>query len=199
MGTHDTLSPWEIHSTHKNQYIAWIDVETSGTSVELNELLEVAAILTNMDGTVVGQPCETLIQVSNLSHVIATADPMIQVMHNQSGLWHDLWHKPSIKNHKADVLFTRWLQNLVDEKATVYFGGNTIVLDRNFLSFHLPRFYQHLSHRSIDVTSLSLAIQSNAGVLGYEKGKKHRALMDAQDSLREYKYYCHWLQNVSKM
>lgn len=75
-------------------------------------------------------------------------------------------------------------------------GGNSLVLDREFVRAAMPTFYARLSHRSIDVTSIALTVQAVTGrpTLGYRKQGRHRALPDVLDSIREYRHYVDMIQ-----
>lgn len=177
------------------EYVAWIDVETTGTDPESDYLLEVGAVVTDLHGKIIGNTFEALVSVPNLSSVIAQTSDDVCLMHEKSKLWLDLWTKEVKSLGCVDKEISDWLSlNIAEENATVYFGGNSITLDRNFVRSNLPGFYKKLSYRSIDVTSLSIAIQSNTYDLGYEKSKEHRALSDAVDSAREYLHYINFLK-----
>lgn len=177
------------------EYVAWIDVETTGTDPESDYLLEVGAVVTDLHGKIIGNTFEALVSVPNLSSVIAQTSEVVCLMHEKSKLWLDLWTKEVKSLECVDKKISDWLSfSVAEEDATVYFGGNSITLDRNFVKRNLPGFYKKLSYRSIDVTSLSIAIQSNTNNLGYEKSKDHRALSDAIDSAREYLHYINFLK-----
>lgn len=178
------------------EVIAWTDVEASGVAIDEDELLEVGSCLSTMEGKPLGHPCEALLRVPNLAQVIENTDPLVRTMHEASGLWQDLWLRPTLDPSQVDELFTQWLNHTVPPGATVYLGGNTVTLDRNFLARKLPRFHGRLSHRSVDVTSLSLVMQSTGVVPGFAKRNLHRALDDALDSLEEYRHYRRWLGHL---
>lgn len=179
-----------------NEAILWADVESSGTIPETDYLLEFGAIISDMAGNVISNPWETLFEVPNLSKVIAGSDFNVQKMHDDSELWSDLWRKPAKAYKEADEELYEFISYNVSEGVSLYFGGNSITLDRVFMKMHLPKSYSLVSYRSIDVTSLSMAIQSNTKISGFEKGKAHRGLKDALDSLEEYKYYLNCLKNI---
>lgn len=171
------------------ELIIWIDVETSGTIPEINELLEIAAVITDMSGNVVGNPFESLVNVHNLSEVISSSAPNVQTMHDKSGLWNDLWSKNTKSISEIENALIRWVYDTVDNDAILYFGGNSITLDRNFVRLNFGNFYRMISYRSIDVTSISIAVQCNSDIRGFQKGNCHRALADVFDSIEEFKYY----------
>lgn len=185
-------------STLKQQeYIVWIDVEANGTISEQDKILEIGAIITTMSGEVVSNTYTSLFNVANLSQVITESCEDVRKMHEDSGLWLDLWKNGTQSAEIIDTEMIHWMERFIPvEDSILYFGGNSITLDRNFVRMNLPNVYSKISYRSIDVTSLSLAIQGNFAVKRYEKSSGHRALDDAIDSMEEYKYYLNCISQI---
>lgn len=180
----------------KKEAILWVDVETSGTSPETDYLLEVGAVISNMDGSILGPTFTRMTNIGRISDIIATSSKEVREIHDKSGLWKDMWSEKTYSPNEVDDAMSDWLKNLVDPETILYFGGNSITLDRNFLHYNLPKTYEKISYRSIDVTSLSLSIQSNTSINGFKKSNQHRALPDAIDSMEEYRYYVSHLKNL---
>lgn len=175
-----------------SEIIAWIDVESGGKSPEADPLLEFAAHLTDLQGNSLGSSYSALLQTKNLAEIISGTSESIKTMHMRSGLWQDLWsnsQKPVTLVEKEAI---DWLQSLSSSDSIIYFGGNSINLDRRFLEVHMTEFYKLISHRSVDVTSLSLFLQANVCAPPFQKGKAHRALPDVMDSIDEYRHYIKW-------
>lgn len=185
---------WVSHSLQNyvdvsEEAIVWIDVETTGPSPERDELLEVGAHITDLSGNSISDGYQSLVHVPSLPSIFSKTSPNVIEIHEKSGLWNDLWEKESQSLSVLEADFLMWLDQYTCEGSVLYFGGNSITLDRNFLRLNLPEFYKRISHRSVDVTSLSIVFQSNSDVGPYQKEKAHRALLDVQDSIREYNYY----------
>ena len=176
-------------SVKSSEAILWVDVETTGDLPETDELLEIGAMVTDLSGVPISQGFEALVHVSNISEVISRTSATVYDLHERSGLWLDLWNKKCAELGQIEEEIIKWLDNVVSPETVLYFGGNSITLDRNFVRLNLPKFYQRFSHRSIDVTSLSIALQSNTEVGPFRKAKAHRALLDVEDSVLEYRYY----------
>ena len=64
--------------------IAWVDVESTGTSVDKDMILEVGGIITDMQGHQVGDEYTTLINVDPVSTAIALADTKVRTLHDTS-------------------------------------------------------------------------------------------------------------------
>lgn len=177
--------------------IVWIDTEFSGKSPESDELLEVAALITDLQGRVISDPYHSLIEVQNLSTVIANSDDKVKRMHEKSGLWSDLWSKKSNTVDFIDKQMVQWLDTNSDGRTVFYFGGNSVTTDRNFISVNLPKFYKRLSFRSVDATTLSIVLSANSIFPKYFKEPKHRALDDVRESILEYQHYTRWIKMFS--
>lgn len=171
----------------KEDSIIWIDVETSGDNPENNELLEIGAIFTDIDGNRIGYDYHSLVSVSNLSKIISSSDPKVSSMHDKSGLWMDLWRDREMKTEKdVDKEFSQWIDSR-GKTGNILFGGNSITLDRNFVRRYLPESYSRISHQSIDVTSLYKALSRCIPQKKFITSK-HRALPDIRQSLEDYKW-----------
>lgn len=181
-----------------DELILWIDVETTGVDPYQDSLLEIGAIFTDMSGKIVSEPFTALVHIDNISHVIRHTDATVQKMHDDSGLWLDLWKEKTYPYSVVETKMLEWLKDTINlfDDPLIYFGGNSISLDRSYILRYLPAVYHHISHRSIDVTSISLFLQSNTFISGYHKSKDHRALLDVYDSIREYQYYLNSVRNA---
>lgn len=186
------------NSALQEEAIIWIDVETTGDVPETDELLEIAACITDLSGNFLHYASfESLIHVPNLKTVVSNTSPEIVKMHEKSGLWNDLWTKKANNLSFVEESMLAWIHTVVNIDTILYFGGNSITLDRNFVRLNLGKVHQRISHRSIDVTSLSIVFQSNAEVGPYQKQKDHRALLDTKDSIEEYRYYLRHMERSS--
>lgn len=71
-------------------------------------------------------------------------------------------------------------------------GGNTIGMDRRFISRYLPKFDERLHYRSIDVSTIKeLSRRWHPQTFSHspEKHGGHRALADIAESIRELAYF----------
>lgn len=178
--------------------IIWIDAEFSGTSPQADELLEIAAIITDLYGNQMGQPFESLFEVANLSKVISSSSDLVREMHDKSGLWFDLWNAETKSFRTTQSNLLAWIKTIVADDTILYFGGNSITKDRNFVEVNLPKVYERISHQSVDVTSLAITLKATAYAEGFSKDHKHRALADVRESIGEYLHYVDFVKSLSR-
>lgn len=168
--------------------IAWVDVEANGISPEVCSLLEVAVALTDFNGEFLAEPYSALVAIHDISRVMAESQDGAKEIHEQSGLWNDLWTSTGKPTDLIDSELASLLKQSANDK-TILFGGNSPSLDRRFAELYLPTFYRKMSHRSVDVTTLSLVLQESNTAPMFRKEGKHRALPDVLDSIEEYRHY----------
>lgn len=174
----------------KNEKIVWIDIETSGLDPEQDKILEIAAIITDMKGNKTSDSFSSLVHVDNFSQVINQSSDFAKKAHEKSGLWAELWNNKTPSISEVEEKIIEWLTKNTQDDTVLYFGGNSIFLDRAFTKNYMPKFYRKITHRSIDVTSISLTVRSNrTNTPWFPKNQNHRALQDINDSINEYKYY----------
>jgi oligoribonuclease len=180
-----------------NRMIAWVDVESTGTSPDRDMILEIAGIVTDMQGRQYGDSFSALVDTGSISEAMRMSDPVARMMHEESGLWSDLWNNTSYAPDRVDHDMSDWLTETAGSSHVVL-GGNSPYLDRGLMAVWMPVTYSHLSHMSVDVTSVSMMLQDGVSVSGYRKSRAHRALADAQDSLDEYRYYLDVVKSMAE-
>ena len=168
--------------------LVWIDCEMTGLDLAVDELVEVAVVVTDYDlkplddgFTVVINPDKTALD--NMGEFVTN-------MHRESGLLDEIPHGKTLAEAEYEVL--EYILRFVPEANTAPLAGNTIGTDRAFLAKFMPRVDGHLHYRSVDVSSIKeLArhwfprVYFNAPA----KNGGHRALADILESIRELDYY----------
>ena len=178
--------------------IVWVDVEAAGTLSGTDQLLEVAAVLTDMEGDLLADPYSSLVTVKSLTRVIEESDDVVKSMHEKSGLWRDLWTAPSRCPEVIDEDLQQLLE-AVPRETLLLFGGNSPHLDRMYNELYFPGFNRLISHRSIDVTTLSMVLQGGLEAPMFRKANRHRALPDVWDCIAEYQHYLAWLRTRERV
>jgi oligoribonuclease len=169
--------------------IVWLDVETNGIDAQENYLLEVAALVTDIDLNIVdaeGYQAVVKYNPSEVDLVQSMTNDYVLNMHSKTGLWRKL---PSGKPlAQIDDELLAYISHYVPTANTAPLGGNSITLDRNFINFNLPKASNHIHYRSVDVTSIAILANAWKG-LRYEKKTVHSAFSDITESIDELKFY----------
>jgi oligoribonuclease len=168
--------------------IVWIDCEMTGLSLEHDALVEVAALVTDFELTVLGDGVDVVVRPPE-----AALDQMgdfVREMHTTSGLLDQL--ADGVDLAEAQRLVLDYVREWVPEAGKAPLGGNTVATDRAFLARDMPELESHLHYRINDVSSikeLSRRWYPRAYFAAPAKSGGHRALADIRESIAELRYY----------
>src|SRR5664279_4094208 len=171
-----------------NDRLVWIDCEMTGLSLEHDALVEVAALVTDSDLAVLGEGVEVVIKPPD-----AAIEQMVDVvrgMHTSSGLLEALQSGTTLEDAEAQVL--AYVRAHVPAARKAPLAGNTVYVDRGFLSRDMPALDAHLHYRLVDVSSIKELARRWFPRVYYSAPAKHgghRALADIRESIEELKYY----------
>ena len=168
--------------------LVWIDCEMTGLDLSVDELVEVAVVITDYDLKPVDDGFQVVINPdrSALEHM----GEFVTAMHRESGLLDEIPNGKTLAEAEYEVL--EYILKFVPEANTAPLAGNTIGTDRAFLAKFMPRVDNHLHYRSVDVSSikeLSRRWYPRAYFHAPAKHGGHRALADILESIRELDYY----------
>ena len=172
----------------RSDRIVWIDCEMTGLSLQSDALVEVAALVTDYDLTVLGEGVDVVIRPPEAA--LAQMGDFVREMHTGSGLLDALDAGCSLEEAQARVL--AYVRAWVPEAGKAPLGGNTVATDRAFLARDMPELEAHLHYRIIDVSSikeLSRRWFPRAYFAAPQKTGGHRALADIRESIAELRYY----------
>ncbi len=171
----------------ENDRLVWIDCEMTGLDLEVDELVEIAIIVTDFELTVLDPGFQIVIKPD--ASALASMNDFVTKMHESSGLLDEIADGVSLAEAEFEAL--EYIQRFAPEgKAPL--AGNTIGTDRMFLAKYMPRVDRWLHYRSVDVSSikeLSRRWYPRAYFNAPTKDGGHRALADIQESIRELAYY----------
>ncbi|MGX5694722.1 oligoribonuclease [Agromyces soli] len=168
--------------------LVWIDCEMTGLDLEVDELVEIAVIITDYDLNPVDEGISIVIRpdASALEHM----NEFVRAMHTQSGLIEEIPGGVSLADAEYQVL--EYVLQHVPEEQKAPLAGNSIGTDRAFLSKFMPRLDAHLHYRNVDVSSIKELAKRwfpRAYFNAPAKHGGHRALADIRESILELRYY----------
>ncbi|MEY4532754.1 MAG: hypothetical protein RI926_523 [Actinomycetota bacterium] len=168
--------------------MVWIDCEMTGLNLEVDELVEVAVIITDSELNPVHEGFDIVINPSQSA--MENMGEFVTNMHKSSGLIEEIPNGVSLKDAETQVL--AYINEHVPEGQKPPMCGNSIGTDRAFIVRYMPEVDSRLHYRNIDVSSLKeLARRWYPRVYFNSPSKDggHRALADIQESIRELDYY----------
>ncbi|WP_319020895.1 oligoribonuclease [Brevibacterium sp. FME37] len=171
-----------------NDKIVWIDCEMTGLDEVRDELIEVAAVITDFDLNPLDEGIDIVIKPS--AAALENMNDFVTQMHTSSGLITELDAGTTVADAQARVL--EYIKQHVPEAGKAPLGGNSVGTDKVFLTKQMPELVDHLHYRIIDVSSikeLSKQWFPRAYFQSPEKHGGHRALGDILDSVMELQYY----------
>ena len=174
--------------SERNDRIVWIDCEMTGLSLEHDALVEVAALVTDGELTILGEGVDVVIKPP--PEAVATMPDVVRQMHTSSGLLSELESGATLTD--AEDLVLSYVREHVPVARKAPLAGNTVYVDRGFLARDMKRLDEHLHYRLVDVSSIKELIRRWFPTIYYNSPAKaggHRALADIRESIEELKFY----------
>lgn len=171
-----------------NDRIVWIDCEMTGLDLQRDALVEVAAVVTDSELTVLGEGVDVLIAPPAES--LEQMDPFVRAMHTSSGLLEALVGGVTLAEAQDQVM--AYLRQWVPDVRRAPLAGNSVGTDKAFLERDMPDLVGHLHYRIIDVSSIKELARRWYPRIYFaapEKAGGHRALADILESIDELRYY----------
>jgi oligoribonuclease len=160
----------------------------TGLDLEIDELVEVAVVITDYDLVPVDPGFTIVIKPDQTAwdHM----GEFVREMHTSSGLIDEIPNGKSLAEAEYEVL--EYILKFVPGALSAPLAGNTIGTDRMFLAKYMPRVDSHLHYRSVDVSSIKELARHWFPRIYFSAPAKnggHRALADILESIRELEYY----------
>ncbi|MGC5171140.1 oligoribonuclease [Microbacterium sp. DT81.1] len=172
----------------ENDRLVWIDCEMTGLDVAVDELVEIAVVVTDFDLRPLDAGFHIVIKPDDSA--LANMSEFVTEMHRSSGLLEEIPHGVSLA--EAEFLALEYIQRFVPAEGKAPLAGNTIGTDRMFLASYMPRIDRWLHYRNVDVSSIKELARRwypRAYIHAPSKDGGHRALADILESIRELAYY----------
>lgn len=166
-----------------------MDLEMTGLDPARHVIVEIASLITDDDLNVIAEGPDLVIHQP--AELLADMDTIVVEMHTRSGLLRSI-AASTIGLAEAGEATLAFLRSHIDAPRTVPLCGNSIGMDRRFLSAYLPDIENFLHYRSIDVSSVKeLAKRWYPRRLAARPHKtgSHRALDDIRESVAELAFY----------
>lgn len=168
--------------------LVWIDCEMTGLDLAVDELVEIAVVITDFDLNPIDDGFSVVIKPSEAA--LANMGEFVTTMHTTSGLIDEIPHGIDLAEAEFQVL--QYVVDRIPDAQKAPLAGNSIGTDRAFLAKFMPRLDAHLHYRNVDVSSvkeLARRWYPRAYFNAPSKDGGHRALADILESIRELAYY----------
>lgn len=168
--------------------MVWVDCEMTGLDLARDALIEVAALVTDSQLTVLGAGVNVVIKPP--PGALEQMSEVVVAMHTASGLLDRLDTGTTIAAAQEQVL--DYVRQFAPEPRRAPLAGNSVGTDRTFLERDMRELVDHLHYRVVDVSSVKELTRRWFPKVYYaspEKTGGHRALGDIRDSIDELRYY----------
>ena len=172
----------------ENDRLVWIDCEMTGLDLTVDELVEIAIVVTDFELRILDPGFQVVIKPSEAA--LENMGDFVTEMHRKSGLIEEL--PAGVSLAEAERLSLEYIRRFVPLERKAPLAGNTIGTDRMFLARYMPAVDGYLHYRNVDVSSikeLSRRWYPRAYFQAPTKDGGHRALADILESIRELEYY----------
>lgn len=168
--------------------IVWVDCEMTGLDISVDEICEIAVVVTDSELNVLDSGLQIVVKPSDKA--MANMGDFVTKMHTDSGLIKEIPAGVSIDQAQTQVL--EYIKQWVTVERTAPLAGNSIGTDRMFLNRQMPALDSYLHYRNIDVSSIKELTRRWYPRVYFQLPKKtgnHRALADIKESIQELRYY----------
>lgn len=168
--------------------IVWIDCEMTGLDIDRDGLCELAIIVTDFELKPLAPGFEVVINPGQ--EALDGMSDFVRNMHRTSGLLDQI--ASGVTPKAAELMAIEYVDKFVDTGHRPLVAGNTIGMDRRFISKYLPTFDEQLHYRSIDVSTIKELARRWYTSSFYQVPEKtggHRALADIGESIRELAFF----------
>ncbi|AZZ48891.1 oligoribonuclease [Rathayibacter rathayi] len=168
--------------------LVWIDCEMTGLDLAVDELVEIAVVVTDFELNPLDEGLSLVIRPD--ATALENMGDFVRKMHETSGLLTEIPSGVSVAEAEYEVL--EYVLRHIPAEQQAPLAGNSIGTDRAFLAKFMPRLDTHLHYRNVDVSTIKELARRWFPRIYFNAPKKnggHRALADILESIRELQYY----------
>jgi oligoribonuclease (3'-5' exoribonuclease) len=170
----------------KKPFAVIIDLESTGTDVNVDALLEIGAIAVDEELNILNE-FSAVINVTQEQLLRGTWDGFWK-MHGLNGLITEALSADSYDKATIDAGFARWLKTLGYEGRDVVLAGNSIgQFDIPMIRAQLPLTASMLHHRAIDISAQARELERVVGFQRSSREMPHRGHDDCKLELEEWR------------
>jgi oligoribonuclease len=188
VSTDGTAASGSTGPTPSKDRIVWVDCEMTGLSLQHDALVEIAALVTDGELTVLGEGVDVVIRPPDAA--LAQMRDVVREMHTSSGLLDVLAEGTTLADAQEQVL--AYVRRFVPDARKAPLAGSSVGTDRAFLARDMPELDDHLHYRVVDVSSIKELVRRWYPRVHYNAPQKHgghRAMADIVESIAELRFY----------
>jgi oligoribonuclease len=185
-------------------HLLWVDIESSGLDPFFNVPLEIGLQIT--DGNLIPvAEMESLVYWKYLDRT--TVDPVVQKMHDESGLWEalDQAYRKGLAptSTSLDLRIEEFVMRHFEPASNIVLAGSSIGgFDVPFMKEFFPRTYALLHYRRADVSAMRELVRRwmpdhDELLAAVPQRKLHRVRPDLDDSVALAKFYLNLFEEGS--
>lgn len=161
----------------------------TGLDATRDVIVEIATLITDDDLNIVAEGPDLVIHATE--DQLAGMDQVVVDMHTSSGLLEEI-RASTVSLEDAGAATFEFLKAHIPEPRTVPLCGNSIGMDRRFLTAYLPQIEEYLHYRSVDVSTIKELARRwyPADLAEFRKSSSaHRAMDDIRQSVAELQFW----------
>jgi oligoribonuclease len=161
----------------------------SGLNYDDDRILEVGAIVTNKEFKELGSFHRIVFQSESVLNGMGS---WCQKHHGASGLTEAV-KKEGLPQEQVEAELLDWMNQYFKSKDQAILCGNSIATDREFIRRYMPKIYNRLHYRILDVSSWKIIFKEIYDKR-FQKSEAHRAIEDIRQSIAELQYYMSFIE-----